>query len=223
MVTQRMFLTYIVAVAVASARCIAADPQQRQRDADATSPVHAADYETAAEGHGAHAPTLRGKPAGEDNLLEISPPLFGWTLIVFLVFFFVMTRFVWRPILHAFEERERHVEESLADAKRVREETQRLLEKHDEAIDKAHDEAKRILEAARADAARESEALLAEARSEASAAEQRARDDIAAAQRDALAQLERGAVALAAQLAAKVADRSFQPEDAKPLLTETRP
>lgn len=209
------------AAKVASPSAERAPKSEGAGHSDAKSHGSAASHNAAAE-HGEHHPTLRGEPVSSENLLDFSNWLFAWTLILFLLFCYVMSRLVWNPIVHALEVREQKISDSLAEAQRVRDEAKVLLEQHDEVIGRAHEEAKQILETARAESAKESEVILNQARDDAAQAELQARTDIAAASRDALEQLEKGALALAAQFAGRIADRPFQPEDARPYLPEDR-
>ena len=48
------------------------------------------------------------------------PGLFLWTTIIFLVFFFILRKFAWKPIINALEKREHHIEESLQQAAQAR-------------------------------------------------------------------------------------------------------
>ncbi len=57
--------------------------------------------------------------------MELLLPDFGlflWTLIAFLIFFFLLKKFAWKPILGALEERESGIADSIATAERVKKE-----------------------------------------------------------------------------------------------------
>jgi F-type H+-transporting ATPase subunit b len=49
-----------------------------------------------------------------------------WTTVSFLVLFFLLAKFAWKPIMGALDERERFIEDSLSKAEAAKEEMSRL-------------------------------------------------------------------------------------------------
>ncbi|MCS7169309.1 MAG: F0F1 ATP synthase subunit B, partial [Candidatus Kapabacteria bacterium] len=62
------------------------------------------------------------------NFLEVSPGLMFWTLLNFIIFLVLLSRFAWKPLLNAVEQRERHIAEALSSAEQARQEAERLLQ-----------------------------------------------------------------------------------------------
>ena len=53
-------------------------------------------------------------------LLKPTPGLYIWTIITFLLLFFVLRKFAWKPLLNALNEREDFISNSLKDAEKAR-------------------------------------------------------------------------------------------------------
>lgn len=72
--------------------------------------------------------------------MEIVLPKFGlffWTLIIFLIYYFLIAKFAWKPILASIKQREESIEKSLKDAETARQEIQKM----NELAEKLHKEA----------------------------------------------------------------------------------
>ena len=55
--------------------------------------------------------------------MELLTPSFGlifWTLLAFIIVFFILKKFAWKPILNGLNAREKGIADSLATAERVR-------------------------------------------------------------------------------------------------------
>lgn len=188
------------------------------------------------DGHAAHGhhpdPKVHGAPpkrlAGKGTeFLYVSPPLLVWTLLVFGLTYFILSRLAWGPLLHSLEAREHKIAASVKAAEDARVLAQRLLdERHRESM-KTHDEVKRVLEEARASAAKDGESLLAKAREEAAAAREQAESLIAQARAEAVGVLESQAAELAARMASKVSATKVSADQChpylRPLYPEARP
>jgi F-type H+-transporting ATPase subunit b len=59
---------------------------------------------------------------GKNPLTAVTPGLYVWTIITFLLLFYVLAKFAWKPLLSMLEERENLIKSSLNDAKTAREE-----------------------------------------------------------------------------------------------------
>ena len=97
-----------------------------------------------------------------NGLIEVVPGLMIWTIVCFLVTFFVLKRFAFGPIQKMIDERRQRIRESLTEADRAREEARKLLEEHRQLIAQARTEAEGI----RQDVRRDAEALRERAREE---------------------------------------------------------
>ena len=95
--------------------------------------------------------------AATSPLTKIIPGLMIWTIIFFLITFFVLKRYAFGPIQKVIDDRRDRIRQSIEEAERARTEAQQLLEEHRKLIGQARGDADRILTEARrvADAQRE--------------------------------------------------------------------
>jgi F-type H+-transporting ATPase subunit b len=143
-----------------------------------------------------------------------------WTVVLFLLFAFVVGRFGWRPLLKVIEEREKGIRGSVESAEQARNEAQALLAQHKEMLRDAGRQREEMLKAALADAERLRSELSEKARAESEALVQRARDQIQREKHLALQEL-RGRVAdLAVEAAGKIVVSSLTPEAQKKLVDD---
>ncbi len=93
-----------------------------------------------------------------------------WTLLFqvvnFLIFAYVLTRFVFRPLIAKAEARAEEREALFEEARQVREESQELRETWEARVEQAEEEAASIIEEAQQKAEKEREAVLQEAQEE---------------------------------------------------------
>jgi len=95
--------------------------------------------------------------AATSPLTKIIPGLMIWTIVFFLITFFVLKRYAFGPIQKVIDDRRERIRQSIEEAERARTESQQLLEEHRKLIGQARGDADRILAEARrvADAQRE--------------------------------------------------------------------
>jgi F-type H+-transporting ATPase subunit b len=83
------------------------------------------------------------------NLLTPGFGLLIWTLVAFLVVFFLLAKFAWPAIIGGLRERENSIAESLESAKRVKEEMTQLKSDNETLLAKAREERAQLLKEAR--------------------------------------------------------------------------
>ena len=163
------------------------------------------------------AAAAEGEPV---NLLSPHGGLMFWTLLIFLVLFFVLWKFAFGPITAAVEQRERALEEAIAGAKRDREEAAKLLAEHKTQMEQARAEAQRMIAEGRAIGEKMRTDMLAETRGQQQELLDRARRDIAAERDSAIAQLRREAVDLAIAGAGRVIEKNMDSAQNRRLVEE---
>jgi len=155
------------------------------------------------------APALAQEEAPKTNLLAPNLGLMAWTLIIFVILAFVLSRFAFGPITAAVRARELALEEAIASAKRDREEAARLLSEQRAALDATRGEAQKLIADARTAAERVRAELIEQAHTEQTNMLDRARREIETEKATAIAQLRREAVDLAIAGAGRVIDRNL--------------
>src|SRR5947207_1387340 len=87
--------------------------------------------------------------AASSPLTKIIPGLMIWTIVFFLIVFFVLKRYAFGAIQKLIDERREQVRRSLEEADNAREEARKLLEEHRQLIGQARSQAEEILGEAR--------------------------------------------------------------------------
>lgn len=152
------------------------------------------------------------------NLLSPSFGLMFWTLGIFIVLFFILSKFAFGPITAAVEAREKALEEAIENAKRDREEAARILAEHKAALDASRDEAQKVIADARLAGERVKNEMLEVTRKEQQEMTDRARREIENEKVRAIADLRREAVDLAIAGAGKVIEKNLDTDANKKLV-----
>ena len=136
--------------------------------------------------------------------------LFFWSALLFLVFFFVLRRFAWKPILNALKAREDSIENSLKQAEEARSAMAQLKSDNEALLKEARAERDKIIK--EATALRDkivSDAKTAAAEAEAKERE-KTRQQIEADKRAALAEIKETAATIAVEVAEKIIRKQFE-------------
>jgi F-type H+-transporting ATPase subunit b len=150
------------------------------------------------------------EPAAQSvNLLDPHGGLMFWTLVIFVVLLFILSKFAFKPIIAAVEAREKALEDAIEGAKRDRAEAARLLADQRAQLDASRGEGQRLIADARAAAEKMKGDLLEQTRVQQQELLDRARRDIDAERDRAIADLRREAVDLAIAGASKVIERNL--------------
>src|SRR5450631_3471018 len=83
------------------------------------------------------------------ELLTPDLGLFLWNLLAFLILFWVLKKFAWKPILKSLKEREEGIAGSLATAEKVKAEMAQLKNENEALLAKAREERALLLKEAR--------------------------------------------------------------------------
>jgi F-type H+-transporting ATPase subunit b len=143
-----------------------------------------------------------------------------WTVVLFAIFAFVLTKFGWKPLLAMIEEREKGIHDAVGSAQKANEEAQRLLAQHQELIREAGRQREEIMKRAMADAETVKTDLIAQARAESDRMLQKAKEQIEREKKLAIQELRSSVADLAVEAAAKIVQSSLTPEAQKKLVHE---
>jgi F-type H+-transporting ATPase subunit b len=84
--------------------------------------------------------------------MDLLKPSFGlliWTLLAFLIVFFILKKYAWPAIVKGLKDREQSIADSLATAERVKAEMAQLKSENEELLAKAREERAIMLKEAR--------------------------------------------------------------------------
>src|SRR5690606_11824318 len=97
------------------------------------------------------------------NVIRPEPGLFFWSIVIFAIFWFLIGNLAFKPIANALEKRENDIQDALDQAKKAKEEMQKLQADNEQLIQEAREERSKILKEAK-DA---KESIIKEAREQA--------------------------------------------------------
>lgn len=150
-------------------------------------------------------------------LITINPGLVIWTLITFVLLFFILKKFAWGPILTALDKREQSIKDNVAQAQKTREDAETILADYKGKLDSIKEEARQLVEEGKAKGEQAREELLEQARKEHEEQLGRARKEIDLAKQKALDEFQRFAVDLTLEMASRVTRKSLSDADHRKL------
>jgi F-type H+-transporting ATPase subunit b len=153
-------------------------------------------------------------------LTKIVPGLMIWTIVFFLITFWVLKRYAFGPIQKMIDERREAIRGALQAADEAREEARKLLEEHRSLIGQARGEAEEIL----AEARHTRDAMERRMREETEAERQRrleeTRKEIESATALALERIRAEVAELTLEAASRVVGRTLDAERDRELIAE---
>ena len=155
------------------------------------------------------APALASEPEGPVNLLEPHAGLMFWTLIIFIVLMFVLSKYAFKPLFAAVEAREKALEEAIEGAKKDRAEAAELLDKQRAQLEVARTDAQKIIADSRSTAEKMRGELIAETKAQQTEMIEQARRVIEGEKLSAIAQLRRESIDLAIAGASRVIEQNM--------------
>ena len=84
--------------------------------------------------------------------MQLLTPAFGliiWTLLAFIIFFLILKKFAWKPILDSMNKREKGIADSLATAEKVKAEMANLKSENEVLLAKAREERSQMMREAK--------------------------------------------------------------------------
>ena len=167
--------------------------------------------------------TLTASPllAQEGEKVDLLSPNAGvmfWTLIIFVVLLFVLSRYAFKPLTAAVEAREKHLEEMIQSAKADRDEAARLLAEQQKALDASRADAQRVVAESRITAEKLRNDMMEQTKVQQRELLERARGEIDNERKRAITDLRREAVDLALAGASKLVERNLDDQTNRKLV-----
>ncbi|HLA79594.1 MAG TPA: F0F1 ATP synthase subunit B [Vicinamibacteria bacterium] len=157
---------------------------------------------------------------GGGGLTDINFGLTIWTVVLFALFAFVMTKLGWKPLMNIIEEREKSIKVAVDSAHQASSEAQALLIEHKEILRDAGRQREDIVKKAISEADQLRADLQAHAKAEAERMLERAKAQIEQEKRQALEEIRSQVADLAIHAAAKIVTSSLTPEAQKRLVND---
>jgi F-type H+-transporting ATPase subunit b len=83
------------------------------------------------------------------GLITPDPGLFFWMIVSFLIVFFILKKYAWKPVMNALKNREKSIENALRQADKVKLEMEKLQSDNQKLLAEARIERDKILKDAR--------------------------------------------------------------------------
>lgn len=154
-------------------------------------------------------------------LVQLDPGLFIWSIITFMVLFFVLAKFAWKPLLKMLQDREDMIRNSLDDAEKAKVELERLNEESEVIMAKARSEAQTILADGKAAAEKVKEDTVAKAKEQANKIREDAEKQILVEKDKAIADIKQEVVNISLSVAEKLIHKNLSDADNKALIEES--
>ncbi len=159
-------------------------------------------------------------PIGANPLLEISPGLMIWTVVVFLLTLLILKKYVFGPVGQAIEKRRAQIATSIEEAESSRDEALRLLEDYRQRLAEARKEADELRERGRREGERARQELVSTAEQQRDRILSDSQTQLDAQQRQAMEDIRGDVVTLALSAAERVTKKSLSDEDHRRLVEE---
>ena len=171
---------------------------------------------------GLHESTEAQGGAGASNpLVQLDPGLFIWTILTFLILFFVLSKFAWKPLLTLLESRENTIKSSLEDAEKAKQELERLNTESEAIISEARSEAQSIRVEAKSAAEKIKADIMAQAGEDAKKLRDETEKQIQVERDKAIGEIRQEVVGLTITVAEKVIRKNLSKEDNQDLIEDS--
>ena len=153
-------------------------------------------------------------------LTQIDPGLYIWTILTFMTLVVLLKKFAWVPLLKALDERQKTIAAAVDDARKAREQLERVQQDSAKVFADARVEADALLARVRTDAERYRLELRDKAAAEAATITRNAEQQIQREAAKAVETIRREAVDLSVNIASKLLRRQVSANDQDVLLQE---
>ncbi|WP_165064309.1 F0F1 ATP synthase subunit B [Paludisphaera rhizosphaerae] len=186
--------------------------------AAAHAPAAPASSVAAAPAHAATAPAHEEEHKA--NPMEPQMGLAIWTVVVFGCLFALLSKYAWGPLTEALHSREEHLEHTLHQTEKARNDAELLLAEHRKLMAESDDKVRDLLYQAQRKAETRATEILRQAQSDADASRDRAQREIAAARDQALADIWTRTADVAVTVAGRALSRELSDNERSRLLDE---
>jgi F-type H+-transporting ATPase subunit b len=143
-------------------------------------------------------------------LVSPDPGLLIWSTVAFLLLFFLLSKYAWKPIVKALDERERSIEDALAKAEMAKEEMAKLTNENEQLLKQARIERDAILKEAKELKDQIVSDAKTSAQTEGAKMIEKARQEIDNQKIAAMAEVKNQVAVLSVQIAEKVLRKQFE-------------
>jgi F-type H+-transporting ATPase subunit b len=146
-------------------------------------------------------------------LVSPDPGLFIWSTVAFLILFFLLSKFAWKPIVKALDERERSIEDALSKAEMAKAEMAKLISENEDLLKEARLERDSILKEAKEIKDQIINDAKDQAKTEGAKLIEKAKDEITNQKLAAMAEIKNQVSSLSITIAEKVLRKQLEDQD----------
>jgi F-type H+-transporting ATPase subunit b len=146
-------------------------------------------------------------------LVSPDPGLFIWSTVAFLILFFLLSKFAWKPIVKALDERERSIEDALSKAEMAKAEMAKLISENEDLLKEARLERDSILKEAKEIKDQIINEAKDQAKIEGARLIEKANDEITNQKLAAMAEIKNQVSSLSLAIAEKVLRKQLEDQD----------
>ncbi|OYY04633.1 MAG: ATP synthase F0 subunit B [Sphingobacteriia bacterium 35-40-5] len=146
-------------------------------------------------------------------LVSPDPGLFIWSTVAFLILFFLLSKFAWKPIVKALDERERSIEDALSKAEMAKAEMAKLISENEDLLKEARLERDNILKEAKEIKDQIINDAKDQAKAEGTKLIEKAKDEITNQKLAAMAEIKNQVSSLSLAIAEKVLRKQLEDQD----------
>jgi F-type H+-transporting ATPase subunit b len=146
-------------------------------------------------------------------LVSPDPGLFIWSTVAFLILFFLLSKFAWKPIVKALDERERSIEDALSKAEMAKAEMAKLISENEDLLKEARLERDSILKEAKEIKDQIINEAKDQAKIEGARLIEKAKDEITNQKLAAMAEIKNQVSSLSLAIAEKVLRKQLEDQD----------
>ena len=165
-------------------------------------------------------PVFAADSGGGSFLVSPDVGLMIWTLVVFVLAMYILSKVAFPRIAEALDKRQQAIEEAIDTAERTRTEADKLLAEYRERLAEARTQADEIVARARKSAEHHEAQSTAEAKRKREEMMEQTRRDIEAETRRAIQEIRKEVADLTVAATEKVTRKSLKPHDQKRLVDE---
>lgn len=143
-----------------------------------------------------------------------------WSLVVFVIFLFVMRKMAWGPLIQGLDDREGNLRAIVAEAEDNQRKSQALLAEYEGKLRDAESTVAEMVAEAKRDAERTSSDIVAKAQADVESMQERAKDEITRAKDTALTEVFGTVNSQVAAATERVLGRALSDEDQDRLIQE---
>ena len=146
-------------------------------------------------------------------LFVVSPGLYIWSLVIFLLVLLILKKYAWKPLLDFLDQREKEISESLAMAESAKADLEKVKEESEKILNEAKNQGKSIVSDSKQKAEDSANKILNDAKAKSDEFVLDAKKKIDVEKKKAIKEIKEEVVGLSLDLASQVLQRNVKDED----------